>query len=213
MHKKYNKFLIISTTFIALGIVFFYSLNDIQNEKIIPVVYGSSLVSSTTVDNSSSTSSKITSDFSFLSSLFSLKKMSIDTSFFSDKNFNSLKNNSVTLEKVVPGRNNPFAPIGNEGGVITNTSKITTNNATLITNNSVTLNGSVNVVEGVGDVYFKYGLTNDLGTISPAVKQQMVGTFIKNILGLNSKTTYYYTACAKINNLESCGDVVSFITN
>lgn len=214
MHNKYNKFLIVSTIFISISVLSFYFMASVKNEKIIPTVYGSSLLSSKGLNSPLEMASGAASDFSFLSSLFSLKKIKIDVSLFSNKSFNSLKNNSVKLEQVNPGRINPFAPIGSDGVPSVDMPKITTSEATLTTTNSATLNGVINVNTGVGDVYFKYGLTNDnLNINSPAVKQQMVGTFIKNVSALSSRTQYYYTACAKINNIENCGNIVSFITN
>ncbi|MDP4033348.1 MAG: hypothetical protein Q8P60_10935, partial [Pseudorhodobacter sp.] len=92
------------------------------------------------------------------------------------------------------------------------TTKVVTDQSTQITDKTAVLNGTINTVVGVTDTYFEYGTTVDLGTITATVKQSLVGTFIKNVLGLTPKTNYFFKACAKINNIASCGEVVSFTT-
>jgi len=216
MRRTYKNFLIVSTIFLVFGGFYLYYSNEVKSEKIIPVAYGSSLVSSTSADTSAiaSLGDKITSDISFLSSLVSLKKITIDTTLFTNKSFNSLRNNSVKLDPVSPGRQNPFAPIGSDGSNMSSVvSKVVTGQASQVLSTSATLNGTVNVTDGVTDGYFKYGTTKDLGITTAIVKQSLVGTFVKNVLGLTSKTTYFYKACAKINGGESCGEIVSFTTN
>ena len=217
MKKAYNKFLIVSTIFLAIGGVYLYFSNNLNSDTLVPTAYGSSLGSSNdstgVAPSTQSLSEKISSDISFLNTLTSLNKIKIDTSLFSDQSFNILQNNSVNIESVNPGRVNPFAPINTNN---TNTNilapKTTTDQPTTITTNSVILNGTVNTLAGVTDAYFEYGLTPALGTPVVTVKPSLVGTFIKNVLGLTPKTNYYYRACAKMNNTPLCGDVVSFTT-
>jgi len=195
-----------------------YFLNSPEKE-IVPVAYGSSLVSSSAAEsiNSLVTSAgdKISSDISFLTTLVSLKRITIDTSIFSDKSFNSLKNNAVKIDRIEPGRSNPFAPINASKirNISLTAAKVVTDQPTQITSTSTILNGTVNATSGVTDLYFEYGTTENLGTLTPIVQQSLVGTFIKNVSGLNPKTNYFFKACAKINSVATCGEVVSFTTN
>lgn len=217
--KRYNKFLIVSTIALLLGGVYLYSSHNIQSDPIIPTAYGSSLASSAGAEplQSSSTTTqddKIGEDISFLTTLVSLKNIKIDTSIFSDKYFNRLQNNAVKIEKVTPGRTNPFAPISTSTISINTASlsKVVTDPPTQITDKTAVLNGTINS-SGVTDIYFEYGTTPSLGSVTGIVKQSLVGTFIKNIVGLSPKTNYLYKACAKISGAVLCGDVVSFTTN
>lgn len=214
MKKTYRKFLIISTIFIFIGITYIYFSNNLNTT---PIAFGSSLTSSDgteVIPVSDGSVDKISSDISFLTTLVSLKKIKIDTAIFTNKSFNALQNNAVKIEPVVPGRINPFAPIevSNTNNIVS-TSKVITDAPTQITDKTAVLNGTINTVSGVTDTYFQYGTTTNLGTVTPTVKQSLVGTFIKNVLGLTPKTNYFYKACAKINGTATCGDVVSFTTN
>jgi hypothetical protein len=218
MKKIYNKFLIVSTIVLFIGGVYLYFSNNLSS-TITPVAYGSSLASSTTGADLATTPTsggddKISSDISFLTTLASLKSIKIDTSLFTNKSFNALENNAVTISPVVPGRVNPFAPIDNtQTSNVVSLPDVVTNQPTQVTDKAAVLNGTINVVNGVTDTYFEYGTTINLGTVTATVKQSLVGTFIKNVLGLTPKTNYFFKACAKINKVASCGDVVSFSTN
>jgi hypothetical protein len=217
MKKIYNKFLIVSTIALFIGGVYLYFSNNLSS-TITPIAYGSSLTSSTTGADPVATSlaggDKISSDISFLATLVSLKTIKIDISLFSNKSFNALQNNAVTISPVVPGRVNPFAPIDNtQTSNVVSLPNVVTNQPTQVTDKAAVLNGTINVVSGVTDTYFEYGTTINLGTVTATVKQSLVGTFIKNVLGLTSKTNYFFRACAKINKIASCGDIVSFSTN
>lgn len=217
MKKIYNKFLIVSTIALFIGGVYLYFSNNLNSGTIMPVAFGSSLESSTgaiPLTAPTSAQDKISSDISFLTILASLKVIKIDTSIFTDKSFNALKNNEVKLVPVAPGRINPFAPI-NTNSVVNATipvSKVVTDGPTQITGSTVILNGTINTV-GVTDTYFEYGATTNLGTTTASVKQSLVGTFIKSVLGLNPGTNYFYKACANFDKIAYCGDVVSFTTN
>lgn len=217
----YNKFLVISTIALFMGGVYLYFSNDLSSKDIVPVAFGSSLTSSngsTSVEAAESQGDKISSDVSFLSTLVGLKRIKIDTALFTNKSFNRLENNAVQIEKVTAGRKNPFAPIGagvssSGGSAGTSASKVVTDQPTQITDKTVVFNGTINTTSGVTDIYFEYGTTTDLGTLTALVKQSLVGTFIKNVSDLTPKTNYFYRACAKINNVVNCGDVVPFTTN
>jgi len=219
--KRTNKFLITIFTILVLGSGYLYISEEIRSGSLFGVAQGSSLASTTedgtTSDTTATTStnSKITSDISFLSTLVSLKKIKIDQTIFANNLFTRLKSNSVSIGTSIPGRPNPFAPI-DESKITqtTTTPRVVTNQATQITATSAILNGVVSSANGVTDTYFEYGTTETLGQSTNMVKQQsLVGTFIKNILDLSSKTTYFFKACAKINGASVCGNIVSFTTN
>lgn len=217
MKKIYHKFLIISTIFLLLGGVYLYFSSELNSKGVIPVAFGSSLAS-TTGDAAplvtTTAEDKISSDISFLATIEALKNIKIDVSLFSSRSFNMLENNSVKIEPVTAGRVNPFAPINSVNIVNAEIlQKVVTNLPTQVTNNAAILNGTVNATVGVTDTYFEYGITPNLGTTTTIVKQSLVGTFIKNVLGLTPKTNYFFKACAKINNVALCGEVVSFTTN
>ncbi len=218
MKKMYNKFLIISTIALFIGGAYLYFSDEIISDGVTPVAFGSSLAS-TSADQAGELSNtqddKISSDISFLTTLVAIKKIKIDTDFFANKSFQNLKNNSVMIEPVIPGRPNPFSPIEistyNQAGA--NTNKVTTEQPTQITMNSAILNGTVNIANQTAQTYFEYSVNPELSTpISGSTKQSLVGTFIKNVSGLSPQTTYYYKACVKINNIANCGDSISFTT-
>ena len=204
-----------------MGVGYLYFANELRTGNLLGVAHGSLSSSATAAESTtglasnSSTSNKINSDISFLSTLVSLKNIKIDTSFFSNSLFTRLKSNFVSIGTAIPGRTNPFAPI-DEASVARNiiTSMVTTNQATQITDSGAVLNGSLGTLTGVTDTYFEYGATESLGKSTNMVKQQsLVGTFVKSISDLNSKTVYFYKACAKISGISVCGDVMSFATN
>jgi len=216
-NKRSHKFLITFVTVLVLGAGYLYFSNEIKSNGFFSIAQGSALSSTQgqgVVSASTNNNSKISSDISFLSTLVSLKKIKIDTAFFSNSLFNKLQDNSVRIESIVPGRNNPFAPI-DETRIVSmiESSKVVTNQATQISETTAALNGTINATKGVTDAYFEYGETENLGSVTTLVKQQsLVGTFIKSVLGLTPRTTYFFKACAKINGASLCGDIASFTT-
>lgn len=217
MKKFYNKFLIISTIFLLVGGIYLYLSKESNGGTIVPVAFGSSLASSNggvvspvtpTVGND------ITSDISFLTTLVSLKQIKIDTSLFTNSSFNKLQNNSVILEPVAAGRINPFAPMDTNNVVDSGSGQtVITDQPTQVTDKTAVLNGTLNTINGVTDTYFQYGLSaQDTTSTTGLAKQSLVGTFVKSISGLTTKTTYFFKACAKINNIALCGEVISFTT-
>jgi hypothetical protein len=215
MKKRYNKFLVISTFVILLGISYSYFSSNLDSNNLTPVANGSFLSSSLGgIMGVSSGNSEISSDISFLTTLVSLNKINIDTTLFTNKSFTSLKNNEVKIEPIGAGRINPFAPINdNNINNVSQNSGIITGLPTEITDKTVSLNGVINSLNGVTDMYFQYGTSEALGVVTSTVKQSLVGTFIKNVSGLTPKTAYFYKACAKVNGATLCGDMVSFNTN
>lgn len=218
MKKTYHKFLIISTVAIFIGGSYIYFSNDLKNESLVPVAFGSSLSSSNDIDANTGSpilSEKLADDISFLTTLVSLKNIDIDTTFFENNSFGLLKDNRVKLdtELIKPGRSNPFSTINTS---YTDSKKVSSNVITdlptQITDTTVVLNGTINTSSSVTDIYFEYGKTETLGTSTLTVKQSLVGTFIKTVSGLNPQTTYFSKACAKINGIALCGEIVSFTT-
>jgi len=213
MEKKYNKTLIMFTLILFItGVCFFFSKN-FKSDFMAGVAYGATLENSQAVTPSGS---KISSDTAFLNTLGVLDRIKIDTGFFTSKSFLSLKDNSVDINgaPVKAGRANPFIELESMDihNMAANIKRVTTGEASLITDKAVVLNGYINGVEGVTDVYFEYGKTNTLGTVVADMEPSLIGAFIKNILGLTPKTNYFYKACAKINNVANCGEIVSFST-
>lgn len=220
MKYTYNKFLIIIAIILFTSGIYLPFSDYSKSIPFIKIAEASSLSSSkgfiASAFSALSSSDKISTDTSFLNTLTSLKKIIIGTNLFSSKTFIALKNNSVKIEQVLPGRTNPFSPIGvnnnKESGVVP-PSKIVTDQPTGITDKTAVFNGTINVTNETANAYFEYGITKNLGSVTPTIQPSLVGTFIKNVLGLTSKTDYFYRACAKINNIANCGEVVLFKTN
>ena len=212
--KKSNKNLIILLSILAISGGYLYFSNNFKSDGLVAKAQGSALGVVGENTNTGTLNAKINEDISFLSTLASLKKIRIDTSLFSSDIFKRLENNAVRIEPITPGRINPFAPI-DESKIIqaTQAPRVVTNQATSVLDTSVILNGTINTSTGVTDTYFEYGLTETLGQSTIVAKpQSLVGAFTKNVTGLNSKTIYYFKACAKINGASVCGDINSFTT-
>lgn len=209
MKRDYTKILIsTSILFLVFGLFVFYS-NNSSFALLNKFAYGASLDSS----SSPSASSRISSDTFFLNALTSLGKIKIDQEFFQSEAFKSLVDNSVTINSVVPGRDNPFAPIEKEGSVnsVPNETKVITNQPSQILSNSAILNGIINV-STVSNGYFKYWINEDLKISTEAMPSSVNGLFNKNLSKLEPKTKYFFQACIKINNVENCGEIISFNT-
>lgn len=216
MKNIYNKFLIVSTIILFTSGVYMYLSKDLNSKDILPVAFGSSsLESSKDIQSSENINNnkKISDDTSFLKTLSSLNKISIDNILFENPSFGALKDNSITIERVEAGRSNPFAPLDSiNNDILVKNKDVVTSEASLITDKTAVLNGLLNVKMGVTDVYFEYGNKQELGSKSEILKPSLVGTFIKNLSGLTPKTVYFFKFCAKINNVVSCGDISSFAT-
>lgn len=214
--KTYNKFLIVSTIVIFISGFYLYSLNDLNAKGGIPVAFGSSLSSSTGADPvvASSVKNEVDSDILFLATLAIMKKITIDTTLFADKFFNGLINNKVELTPVVPGRTNPFAPIGSKGDSnFVPIPAVVTGQPTEVTSSTAILNGTIKVSDETTVAYFEYGTTPSLGSITTNTKPSLIGTFIKSVSGLTPQTNYFARACTNTNKIKLCGEVISFITN
>jgi hypothetical protein len=216
MKTTNNKFLIVLAVAIMLGGLYVYFYKDLNVSAATQTQSDSSLSSSITGNPSlSSLDDKIAEDTAFLSTLVSLTTINIDTSLFSNQSFNALNDNTVKLEPVAAGRQNPFAAIDvtSLDNASVSTSPVITNQPTQVTDKTAILNGAVNSASGVTSTYFEYGPTASLGKTTQSAKQSLVGTFIMNISGLASKTTYFFRAVAKINGSIVNGEIISFNTN
>lgn len=208
MHNKFNHFLIVFVIAIVIGAFYSSYIKDLKSEA-------SSLESSVSGEVNSlvnQISDDISSNTAFIQSLASLNSIKIDTSLLQNSLFSKLIDNSVVLDSVPYGRDNPFAPIG-PGGT-TSLSNVVTNIPTQITSSSANLNGTINNQSAGSTLsYFEYGLANNLDKATPVTSQSLVGTFMYNLSGLTSKTTYFYRAVSKINGVLFYGETISFTTN
>ncbi len=214
MNKTYHKFLILFSILILIVGVYFYFSNSLKSEASLTSSTSSLQSSLNSNGLSSSPNDKIASDIAFISTLASVSRINIDTTLFTNKSFQALNDNTVKLEVGVPGRINPFSPIGNNP--LLNTiypSQVITNKPLEIKNKTAVLSGTISSTTGVTDAYFKYGLTKNLDLKTPTATVSLIGVFISNITGLKSETNYFYKACSKINGATFCGDIISFNTN
>jgi hypothetical protein len=211
MHKRYNKFLIVSFVGVLILGVYSYFYNDLKSEAATDSSLTSSLGATNTVDTATG-SSKAAEDTAFITQLFTLTKIKVDTSLFSEPTFKSLVDNNVKLEPVPYGRTNPFAPT--VGGAVNNKTTVIlkTNPASVISNQSAVLNGSIDGATS-NNIYFEYGLDQNLGKVTPKVIASLVGNFASRIVSLTPKTTYFYRTVANINGILTFGDIISFNTN
>ncbi len=209
MNIKSKKFIItFSIVFLVLGICF-------KDNLFLNIASGSNLDgSSGSAENNTFIANNVVSDTMFISALTSLEKIKIDKEFFESNIFKSLVDNSVNINSSIPGRDNPFAPIGSEKLKVTNTTtpKISTVEPTEITSNSAKLNGLIND-NSITSGYFKYAKDESLSLSTVSIKQTMMGNFEYELINLIPNTRYYYKACIKLNGVENCGGLISFITN
>lgn len=215
MKKFYKQISIVLTVFILIAGIYLHSSNDLKMYSLIPNALASSLLSSNEGNFPSDNNSQVAADILFLSTLVSLKNIKIDIEFFDNQYFKTLKNNKINLTPVKAGRVNPFAQMGVDSQISPGSfSSVVTNQATNITGNTAVLNGTLNVISGVTDIYFSYGTTSQ--TLDEKVDVEnpsFIGTFTKSVADLTPSTNYFFKACAKISNVDICGNVSSFTTN
>ena len=213
MHRKYNKFLIVSFVAVLIFGVYSYFYRNLKSEAATSDnALTSSLNTTGTPAVSTTGSSTFSEDSAFLVKLNSLKNIKIDVSIFESQAFKLLVSNNIKLDPVPYGRVNPFSPI--DKPVVTNKIAYTlkTNPVSAVTNKSAVLNGSL---EGItsNNMYFEYGLVEPLDKVTPKVTPSSIGSFAVSISPLTSKTTYLYRAVANINGVLVYGDIISFNTN
>lgn len=214
MHRKYNKFLIVSFVGVLILGVYSYFHNELQSEAASSDSAITSSLDTAVVEGEKvkAGSAKTIEDTAFLMKLVSLTKIKIESSLYEEQAFKLLVDNNVKIEPVPYGRTNPFAPIGKTVVDNKNTFLLKTNTATSISNKSAVLNGSL---EGAtsNNVYFEYGPTELLGKVTPKVTASLVGNFASNVIGLTPKTTYFFRLTANVNGVLSFGEIMSFTTN
>ncbi|MHB9019893.1 MAG: hypothetical protein ACYC3G_03440, partial [Minisyncoccota bacterium] len=105
------------------------------------------------------------------------------------------------------------------GSGTTSSSSISTNSASSISLNNAILNGTVDSINQVADVWFEYGTSND--ALTNLTQVQRVGlTFTAQnfdyvLTNLSPNTTYYFRAVRKniSSGVETRGEILSFNTN
>lgn len=203
---------IVAITLIVGGLYTYFSYGESVHAEV-PVSTDSSLVSQTGVAQAATTSDPSSLDITFLATLSSLKTIKIDTSLFTNRAFQKLKDNTVKLDEVKTGRPNPFAPITSTATSQSVTASVVNTNQPLkVTTNTAILSGTVNNSSVGVSTYFEYGATPSLGKTTTPVAPSLIGTFITNISGLSSQTVYFYRAVVKVNGKPLYGDVVTFET-
>ena len=212
MHKKHNKFLVISFTLVFILGVYSYFYNDLINKASSADSSLTSSLGTTPSTTSNDASAKAALDTAFLMDLNSLTKIKIDSSLFDDQSFKLLVDNKVQLDQVSHGRINPFSPTDKAIAASKPVFVIKTNPVTNITKKSAVLNGSLDGIV-TNNIYFEYGTSPALGSVTPKVTTSSVGSFAAIISNLTTKTTYFYRASANINGTPVMGDIVSFSTN
>jgi hypothetical protein len=212
MHKKYNKFLIVSFVGVLVLGVYSYLYNDLKSEAASSGDIVSSLDVPAPDANITEGSAKTAEDTAFLMQLVSLNKIKIESALFNEQPFKLLINNNVKLDPVPYGRINPFSPIDKVNTNNKNIFLLKTNGASSISGNSVVLNGSLNGAIS-NNVYFEYGPSEELGRITPKVTASLVGNFASNVTGLIPRTKYFFRLTANVNGILSLGEIMSFTTN
>ena len=147
----------------------------------------------------------------FLALLLGVQSIKLDDSLFSSKAFGVLQDfNRPIPADTNPGRANPFAPIGQDGLVIS--TQISTSNPSAIAATSVTFNGTLTVSDPSVTRWFEYGTSPTLGTMTAPRQQASAGAFAESVNGLTANTTYYFQASASINGTTVSGKVLTFKT-
>lgn len=210
MHKKYNKFLVISFVGVFILGVYSYFYNDFIGEvSSAENSLTSSLETNVPTGTGSVTSENVSVNTSFIMDLATLTRIKVDSTIFKDQAFKLLVDNSIPLGEAPYGRINPFSPADKNAKISFILKSIP---ATSVTSNSAILNGSF---EGSApnNIYFEYGVSETLGNKTPKLAASSVGNFASMLSGLNSKTTYYYRSVASINGNIVYGELISFKTN
>lgn len=213
MHKKHNKFLMISFVLVIILGVYSYFYKDFTGEVFsADSSLTSSLGTTGVTTTANDVSAKAAEDTAFLMKLASLTQINIDATLFSEPSFILLVDNNVKLDNAPYGRVNPFSPTNDSSSVNRAVITLTTNAASAITSKSAVLNGTLDGATS-NNIYFEYGLTNTFGKVTSKATVSLVGNFGSTLSGLTGKTTYFYRAAANINGALSYGEIMSFNTN
>ena len=140
-----------------------------------------------------------------------MQSIKLDDSIFSSKGFTVLQDfNRPIPPDTNPGRQDPFAPLGQDGS--TSGAVVSTSNPSSITTTASTLNGSLSQADGGTTRWFEYGTTPALGSMTPPMTQTTPGAFADQITGLSPNTTYYVQASALIGGTTVNGNIVTWTT-
>jgi hypothetical protein len=147
----------------------------------------------------------------FLTTLLSVKSISLDESIFTNRAFLLLQdfNRPIPADEN-PGRTNPFAPLGVDGGIAQ--VQVSTSNPSSITATSAVLNGTLSAADTATTRWFEYGPTPTFGALTSSRVQATAGTFAETVDKLLPNTTYYARADAVIGGVTVIGNTVSWKT-
>jgi hypothetical protein len=150
----------------------------------------------------------------FLVLLLSVRSIHIDSSLFKDKAFLVLQDfNRKIPPDTDPGRVNPFAPIGTDGGSgAVTVAKVTTSNPSSIKQTGAAFNGTLETADTNTTRWFDYGTTTFLGTMTPPKTQLTPGAFTETVTGLLPNTTYYVQSSALVGGVTIHGNTVTWKT-
>jgi hypothetical protein len=152
----------------------------------------------------------------FLALLLNMRTIKFNQEIFASPSFMVLKDfSTVLIPEGNEGRPNPFAPVGQDVLLPTQTFTVTTNQPTNVTMTSATFVASMSQGAIADTRYFEYGTaeTVPLANITARVQQNLnTGAFTFNMTGLLPNTTYYVRAVATINGIVIYGNVVNFKT-
>ncbi len=152
----------------------------------------------------------------FLSLLLNIRTIKLDQSIFSSPSFTSLKDFTTTISPDNnPGRDNPFAPIGIDGGATIAAASLSTGVPISIASTSATFVGTLSLGAVAQSKYFEYSTANviPLSNVTANITSSSTnGVFSFAISGLLPDTTYYVRAVAKVNDVLIYGSVVPFKT-
>lgn len=212
MHRKYNKFLIVSLVAVMVLGVYSYFYNDLKSEAASSDGSLTSTSGVTGVPAATTGGSSVNEDIAFLVKLNSLRRIKIDVSIFESQAFKLLVSNNIKLDSAPYGRANPFSPTDKPTAINKIAYTLKTNPASAITNKSAVLNGAL---EGAtsNNIYFEYGTAEPLDKVTMKLAPSLVGGFASSVSPLISKTTYFYRAVANVNGALVYGDINSFNTN
>ncbi len=168
-----------------------------------------------------------------LALLEKIKSITLSSEIVATDAFLSLHDNTRVIPLTeIPGRPNPFAPIGTDIGVkptpalqlpvptpiptpppSSPVKKVETLPISSLTKNSTVLNGNLLASKSGTTRFFEWGTTaGALTNYSPSVTQATTGNFSYTTQGLSSGATYYVRAVAIIDGVRMTGDILSFTT-
>lgn len=188
----------------------FFGSSSTSNTTVQPLT--SRVAPATTVDASATT--QVGDDF--LRLLLSLKRISLNTTFFDTPTYRSLQDYSVPIfSDGTEGRVNPFAPIGQDPVTIAPTVSVTTSQPTQITKTTALFTGMLPNGVVASERYFEYSVASASGTMIQTAKvaqSPTTGIFTFQISALTPDTVYSVRAVAKIGQTLYQGQLLQFKT-